>query len=179
MSDSPREDQPPDSTAPDESNDPTAVDLAYRRILVAFAGLTLAAGLLGVLGIRETEASVDSNGYELAIRYAAVTRPGLATPFDVTVTRDQPLPAQVGIAVSSSYLAAFDENGLDPAPSESFNDGEEQRWLFDVPEGERRLTVSFDARLEPAVQWTRNATVSLLVDEEEVTAVDLRTWVMP
>jgi hypothetical protein len=170
----------PDSTEPHESPErATRVDVAYRRALIAFSATVLLAALLGLMGVKQAEAAASASGYELTVRHASVSRPGLATPFDVTVGRDQPLPGEVVLEVSSNYLAAFDENGLDPQPTRSFSDGERERWLFEVPAGERRLTVSFDARLEPSVQWTRTATVRLLVEGEEVTVVDLRTWVMP
>jgi hypothetical protein len=168
-----------DSTAPPDTGDPTRLDGVFRWTLVALATLAMGAGLLGLLGVREAEASVNDGGYELSVRYAAVSRPGLATPFDVTVSRDQALPEQISIQVSSEYLAAFDENGLDPQPSESFSDGEIETWLFEIPPGEQRVTVSFDARLEPSVQWARTATVTLVIDGEAVTGVDIRTWVMP
>lgn len=170
----------PDSTEPTESPErATRVDLAYRRALIAFSATVLLAGLLGLLGVREADATASAAGYEVTVRHASVTRPGLATPFDVIVSRDQALPDEIVLEVSSNYLAAFDENGLDPQPTRSFSDGEKERWLFEVPARETRLTVSFDARLEPSVQWARSATVRLLVDGDEVTVVDLRTWVMP
>jgi hypothetical protein len=170
----------PDSTEPPESPErATRVDLAYRRALIAFSATVLLAALLGLLGVREAEATASASGYELTVRHASVSRPGLATPFDVTVGRNEALPEEIVLEVSANYLAAFDENGLDPQPTRSFSDGERERWLFEVPAGEHRLTVSFDARLEPSVQWTRTATVRLLVEGEEVTVVELRTWVMP
>jgi hypothetical protein len=39
--------------------------------------------------------------------------------------------------------------------------------------------VSFDARLEPAVQSGRSATAAVEVNGTEATAVDFTTWVLP
>ena len=63
-------------------------------------------------------------------------------------------PDGLTVAVTSSYLDAFDENGLGPAPVEETTDGKPTIWRFGPSVGDV-LAVSFDARLEPGVQLTR------------------------
>lgn len=81
--------------------------------------------------------------------------------------------------IESSYLAMFDENGLDPEPVSSFQSAQWTLWTFEVPDGAQILEVTLDARLEPAVQWGRDSTVTVEVGGEEMVTVGFRTWVMP
>jgi hypothetical protein len=49
-----------------------------------------------------------------------------------------------------------------------------------VPEGEGVLVVDFDVRIEPTEQLRRpSAHVALLIDDEVVDEVALRSWVLP
>jgi hypothetical protein len=41
------------------------------------------------------------------------------------------------------------------------------------------MTVSFDARLEPAVQWKREGFVRLIHESRTLAYVPFTTWVMP
>jgi hypothetical protein len=138
----------------------------------------LGAGAVGVFGVRTRTVTATGGGYELTVTYAAVTRPGLATPWAVEVRRQGGFDGPVTIAASAAYLEMFDENGLDPDPSASTADPDFVEWEFDPPNGDT-LAVSFDARLEPARQWGRSGTVKVLVDDAAVTTASFRTWVMP
>lgn len=150
-----------------------------RRIVLALLFAILLAGIAGAFGVRTREATAIANGYELTVTYAAVTRPGLATPWSVDVRRPGGfLEGPITIAASGEYLDMFDENGLDPQPSASTADPEFVVWEFDPPMGDT-LSVSFDARLEPAKQWGRSGTVKVLDGETELVEVSFRTWVMP
>src|SRR5687768_4456584 len=117
-------------------------------------------------------------GFELTVEYASVTRPGLATPWAVEVRRPGGFDDPVVIAVSSEYLDMFDENGLDPDPSKATAYPGFVEWEFDPPATDT-LSVSFDARLEPARQWGRTGTVKVIDNERPVTQVEFHTWVMP
>jgi hypothetical protein len=50
-------------------------------------------------------------------------------------------------------------------------------WEFDPPPGET-FRLSFDARIEPSVQWGLEATTEV-EHAGEVASVTYRTWVMP
>lgn len=174
-----------------EDADPSTIPLSvarsrrwerYLRVLaVGFVSVLVVGGLLGILGVQVATTGASSRGFTLRVHHAVVSRAGLATPFDIEVSKDDgtELPAQVEVRVSSDYLAMLDENGLEPLPSASFRDLEWTWWVFDIPPGRHEMTVSLDARMEPAVQWGRDARVAVEVDDQEMVAVDVRTWVSP
>ncbi|MGI8810359.1 MAG: hypothetical protein ACR2KK_21415 [Acidimicrobiales bacterium] len=155
-----------------------------RRIFVVGLGLFLVLGALGFYGVRTRSASAAGGGYEVSVRYATVSRPGLATPWSVEVRRPGGFPDGLTLAVMSGYFDAFDENGLDPAPVEETSDGERTYWRFG-PSAADTIAVSFDARIEPGVQATRvKGRVEVLdgppgPQSAAVVTVDFGTWVMP
>lgn len=169
------------STRPSEQSGTGRWDDALRVISIGVVGFLVLAGLLGFLGVRSATAVASANGYTVEVTHAAMTRPGLATPLEVRVTRDDAssLPPMVTTRIESSYLAMFDENGLNPEPASSFRSGQWTLWTFEVPDGAQILEVTLDARLEPAVQWGRDSTVTVEVGGEEMVTVGFRTWVMP
>lgn len=169
------------STIPSEASGGKGRETFLRTGAVGFVWALVLLGLTGLLGVRTDIARSSDNGYELAVTHAEVTRPGLATPFHLTVSRTDggPLPAEVTTRIDARYLEMFDENGLDPDPVGSFSTSESAWWTFAIPPGENRLEVSFDVRLEPSVQWGRTGSVSLEVDGVETIGVEFRTWVLP
>lgn len=169
------------STKPPEGLGTNGWDKGLRIFSICLLSALVLTGLLGFLGVRSTIATASANGFTIEVTHASVTRPGLATPLDLKVTTDDgsPLPAAVTTRIGSSYLAIFDENGLDPQPVSSFQSEEWTWWTFEVPDGATVLEVSFDARLEPAVQWGQGSRAAVEVGDEEVVAVDFETWVLP
>jgi hypothetical protein len=136
--------------------------------------------LLDTYGVDDAHVRATAGGYELDVRYATVSRPGLATPFEITVTRHVGGEDPVTVAVSSSYLSMWDENGLDPTPAESTSTERDTLWTFDVPSNDETLRISFDARIEPAAQTGKPGRVAV-VDETgaDVVSVSFRTRLMP
>ncbi len=154
---------------------------AGRRVFVAALALFLGLGALGFYGVRTRTASATGGGYELSVHYAAISRPGLATPWSFEVRRPGGFPDGLLVSVRSSYFDAFDENGLDPAPVEESTDSEHTVWRF-APTAADTMVVSFDARIEPGVQFTTvKGRVDVLTTRSAPPAVsvDFRTWVMP
>jgi hypothetical protein len=84
----------------------------------------------------------------------------------------------VTIATTGDYFDLFDENGLDPDPEAATTNGDLLIWEFGPPHGDV-LTVTFDARLEPASHLRRSAETSVLVDRDAVVSVRYSTVVMP
>lgn len=147
--------------------------------LILIMGVVLAAAA-GFLGVRTAEATGIGGGFTLTVLYTEMSRAGLATPFGVEVRSDSgELPPTVTIKVSSSYLALFDDNGLEPTPTESYNTSEWTWWTFDVPPNTAELRVDLDARLEPAVQSGQTATAAVEVDGQQVASVEFTTLVAP
>jgi hypothetical protein len=149
-----------------------------RRIGIGLLASFLLLGAINVFGVRSETVSASGGGYELTVTYAGMSRPGLATPWDVEVRRPGGFEGPVTIATTGHYLDMFDENGLDPDPSSSTATGDVVIWEFEPPSGET-LSVSFDARLEPAVQVGRSGETSVLEDGRSVVRVNYTTRVMP
>jgi len=154
--------------------------LATTVTLATIVGVAVtdAFGLTSAYGVRSEERRDNGGGYHLEVRYPAVTRPGLASPFRVEVSSSGGFSQPVTVAVDRSYLAIWDENGLSPAPTSELVNGPWVEWEFDPPAGDL-LTVTFDARIEPAAQSSRDGAVRLVVDNRSVAEVDFRTRVMP
>lgn len=123
-----------------------------------------ALGLYPVYGVDSRHAVAEAGGYELDVRYAAVSRPAVATPFDIEVRRPGGFDGPVTVGVSSDYLSMWDENGLDPAPAKETASPGLLVWEFDPPAGDV-LAISFDARIEPAAQQGKRGSVAVLDPE--------------
>lgn len=153
-----------------------------RRLFVAALAVFVGLGALGFYGVRTRTASAAGGGFELSVRYASVSRPGLATPWSFEVHRPGGFPDGLMVAVTSKYFDAFDENGLGPTPIEETTDGERTYWRFS-PSTAETIAVGFDARIEPGVQLTgvRGRVEVLAGGRTSPTAVSVafRTWVMP
>jgi hypothetical protein len=167
------------STIPERpSRDRVARARMVRRVGIGVLALFLGLGAINVFGVRSDRVSSSGGGFDLTVTYAAMSRPGLATPWEVEVRNRGGFDGPVTIATTGEYLDMFDENGLDPDPSSSTATADLVIWEFEPPEGET-LTVSFDARLEPAVQVGRTGETSVLVDGKSVVRVGYTTRVMP
>jgi len=168
------------STIPD-TTDEGAVrrSRSRRRVLIVALVAFLAVGAAGGYGVRTRTTRSSGGGYELEVRYATVTRPGLASPWSVEIRHRGGFDGPVRLATTARYFDYFDENGLSPDPASSTADGERVIWEFEPPPGDV-LVVSFDARIEPAVQlsWV-TATTSVLDGDTAVASVRYRTVVLP
>ena len=152
-----------------------------RRIFVVVLGAFLLLGALGFYGVRTTTKTAAGGGYELSVRYASISRPGVATPWSFEARRAGGFPDGLTVAVTSSYFDAFDENGLGPAPEEERADQERTIWRFG-PSASDVISVSFDARIEPGVQLTTiKGELSILSGPTgpPVVTVGFKTFVMP
>lgn len=149
-----------------------------RRAFLIFVAVVVLLGATGLLGVRTGSVSMSAEGYTLTVTYASMTRPGLATPFGIEVANEAGFGSGFELRTSSSFLEAFDENGLDPEPVTSMSDGTWTTWGFERPTA-TTFRLSFDARLEPAVQWRRSGETRLVVDGKVVAQVAYTMWVMP
>jgi hypothetical protein len=151
-----------------------------RRAFVVVLCLFLLAGLLGLLGVRTATVRAEGGGYEMEVRYARVTRPGLAVPWAVTIRRPGGFAGPVTVASTSSYFDLFDENAFEPEPESVTTDGERVIWEFKVPEGGDTMEISLDTRTGPNVQWSgKRATTAILEGGRPVAQVRYETIVLP
>jgi hypothetical protein len=136
------------------------------------------AGLVGCFGVTSGEVTARSpGGMTIAVTYPQRTRPALASPFSVEVTRPGGFDAAVEVAITTDYVESFDENGLNPDPDSATTDGEMTTWTFEAPEGDT-FTVWLDTRVEPGVQWKRSGTVHVTVGDDDAEA-GFTSWIFP
>lgn len=151
---------------------------AARRVVLSLLVVFIVLGLTGWLGVRSRTTTATGGGYRLTVRYAQVTRGGLATPWSFVLHRPGGFDGPVEVAAGARYFDLFDENAFEPEPDSVTTTGDEVIWTFEPPPGDR-LTVTLDARLEPAVQWGRGGHLSVLEDSEPVVTARYKTWVLP
>jgi hypothetical protein len=127
-------------------------------------------------------AVVEAAGPEstfLRVRYPTVTRPALASPFEIVVERAGGFDNEIELAVDLDYIRMWDLNGMFPAPSSERSDDGRVIWTFDPPEGSTFRFV-YEARIEPGVQMEeRRGVVSLLEGGEVAMTVRFVTKVRP
>ena len=174
---------------PSTSTLPAETDLGPRRLgytltsvcLAALLGLATVDGVTGVavFGVDSATIHASGAGVELAVTYGEVSRPAIATPFDIRVEQAEGFDGPVRIAVDQEYLRMWDENGLVPAPAEESIMGDWVVWEFEPPTGTSML-VSYDARIEPAAQEGRSGSVAVLDEDDRILVqVDFTTRLMP
>ena len=150
-----------------------------RRCLLVVFGLVLALGATGFLGVRKGTVRAAAGGYDLAVTYPKVTRPGHAVPFAIKVTKNGGFgTSPLTLRVETKYFALFDENGVMPAPSKETATGTHLVWEFDPPPGDV-FRVYFDTRTGPNRQRGTSGDVAVLVDDQPVVSVRLTTRVVP
>lgn len=149
-----------------------------RRVGLSLLVAVLLLGAANLLGVRPASVSASGGGFGLTVTYAAVSRPGLSTPWAVEVRRPGGFDGPVTIATTGEYFHLFDENGLDPDPDAATATPDLLVWEFQPPDGDV-LEVTFDARLEPASHLGRSAETSILVNGAPVVSVRYTTVVMP
>jgi hypothetical protein len=151
---------------------------ALRRVFMALLAVFMLLGATGMLGVRSRTVSARGGGYELTVTYGQVSRPGLATPFGFEVRRPGGFDGPVTVSSDTAYLSMFDENGFDPQPTSVTATAEVIIWEFEPPPGDV-LSVSFDARIEPGVQWGKSGQTSVMEDGRPVATARYHTWIMP
>jgi hypothetical protein len=177
-------DPPSLSTLPtdDQTVRPRRIGYAITTaLLTAAIGLTVLDGVtpLALIGVDSATTTARGPGFELSVTYGEVSRPALATPFDIRVVQPGGFDGPIRIAVDQEYLRMWDENGLVPAPAEEGLVGDQLVWEFDPPPG-NTLFVSYDARIEPAAQDGRSGSVAVLDEDDAVLAeVEFTTRIMP
>jgi hypothetical protein len=169
------------TTIPD---DPTPgwqrFERGLRLVAIVFVVVVVVGAVLGFAGLRLGTVAAQDGNLDVSIRYAEISRAGLATPFTVDIaTRDgSPLPDRVQVAVTSDYLAMFDENGLDPEPVTTDADADTTFMTFEPTRGHSSLSIDFDARLQTDIHRGRDASVTVRAGNDRTT-IEFRTRVAP
>lgn len=181
-----RTDSLEDLHGPDATRTP--VVLRNRRVLysatTAFLALVVAAAALGpvtdidTFGVETRRTRAAGDGYELEVAYGSVSRPGMATPLEIEVSRPGGFDDVVSIAVDHDYLTIWDENGFYPTPSSETTAGNWIIWEFEPPAGST-LRFTYDARISPAVQRSAHGRVAVMEANVPVVSVDFDTRILP
>ncbi len=156
-----------------------AVTTAVLSAVMAVAVLD-GLGVVGAVGVDDAEVAASADGTTLSVRYPTVSRPALASPFVITITRAGGFgEQQVEVTVSTDYMALWDENGILPGPAEETAAAEDLHWTFDPPDGEV-LRITYDGRIEPGAQSGGPGRVAVLDDDGAVVvAVRFETQIRP
>lgn len=170
---------PARTTPPDITDQTSRVDLVFQSVLYVIVAALVLAGATGWIGVRTEVASAEAGEYTLEVRHARVTRGGLAAPLVISISHPGGLPEHLDIEIATDYLAIFDLNGVWPLPVSTYAAQGITTWSFEVPADSQFLTITYDGRIEPAIQGTRIGMVSLVLDGKVVASVSLKTLVMP
>ena len=146
----------------------------FLLLLLAF----VAAGLSGVLGVRTTTSTAEQDGWSVSVEHASISRAGLDSPFEVTVTHPGGFGKELTLALTGSYFDIFESQGFFPEPSDETRDGETLYLTFAAPAGDT-FVLAFDAYVQPASQVGRSGTVAVVDDGERVAGVGFRTVLLP
>jgi hypothetical protein len=156
--------------------------LVTSAVLVVLMGLVVLDGLdvVDTVGVDDARVRASAGGTTLDVRYPAITRPALASPFEIVVTRAGGFQGQqVEVTVETDYLELWDLNGIFPAPAEETATSDAVHWTFDPPDGDS-LRIVYEARIEPARQDGATGHVAVLDDDgTELTSVDVDTRIRP
>ena len=151
----------------------------WRRLFLVLLAIVVAAGLAGLLGVRDATASADEDGWSLQVRYAAMARAGLDVPFVVTVRHAGGFDKEVTVALTGDYLDIYETQGFHPDASSSVRNGQTLYLTFDSPGGDT-FVLSYDAYIQPASQQGRSGSLGVVTaDGRTVASVDFRTRLLP
>src|SRR6266511_4160123 len=149
-----------------------------RRIVMALLGVLVVLALTSFLGVHTSTVSGSGSGYRLTLTYPSVTRPGMAARWILEVRHPGGFDGDVTIATTSRYFDLFDFNNLDPVPTSQTTDATSSIWVFDPPPGDV-LTITMDARVEPAQQYGKSAVTELRLGGLRAVVLHYMTRVMP
>ncbi len=162
-----------------ESQRQDVMGARWRRVFLVVLAVVVAAGLAGLLGVRDASTAAAEDGWSVRLHYAATARAGLDVPFTATVRHEGGLGKEVTLALTGDYLDIFETQGFHPEPSSTSRDADTLYLTFDAPPEGDTLTVAYDAYIQPAAQRGRDATLGVLVAGRQVAVVDIHTRLLP
>lgn len=153
----------------------TSIVLAFIVVSAAVDAFT-PVELWGVSAGRVRDAE---DGYVLEVKYPDVTRPAIATPFEIFVEKADGFGGPVDIAIDPQFLEMWDYQAFYPEPTGWRADP--TRVVMTVePTDSTVLRVFFDARIQPAQQSGVDGWVAVLDGAGDVIVrVDFSTRVLP
>ena len=165
-------------TAPDDDGHAAQRrGLVGRRIFLGAIVIFVAAGAIGLLGVRTATVDGADGPVAASVRFGRIARGGVAVPYAITVSSAGGFSGPIEITVDQSYLDLFDHNGIEPAPDATTSDGKHVTWTFEQPPGSE-FTVTLDVRVGPSVQWGRTGHTVVEAEGRRIT-LSHHSWVMP
>jgi hypothetical protein len=154
----------------------TTVVLSVLMFAALFDWLTDVA----VFGVEDETVRASGGGFDLEVNYASLSRPALATPLDIIVTRPGGFDEPLTLALTGTYFDIWDENALSPQPDAETSDAERLLLTFEPPANSDTMRISYDGRVEPTAQRGRRGAVAI-VDEndDEIVTASFRTRLLP
>jgi hypothetical protein len=150
-----------------------------RRVVITLVVLLVLAGMLRLFGVWSATQGASTAGWNLELKYARVTRPGLTTPWRLTIHHEGGFLDKVDVEVDRSYIETFKIDQIHPDPSESTATPDSLLWTFDAPPGDT-LTISLIAHIDPSADWgRRRGSAAVIVDNQPVVGMNFTTFVMP
>jgi hypothetical protein len=163
-----------------ERRDQDVRGLWARRVFLALLALTVAAGLLGLLGVRTATSFAEGDGgWSLELEYPSVARAGLDVPVTATVTRDGGFGKQVTLAMTGTYLDIYETQGFHPEPDSTSRDGELLYLTFEAPPAGETFVFAYDAYIQPSAQSGAGGELSIIDEGRPVVTVDFETRLWP
>ena len=150
-----------------------------RRVGIVALTILVLIGLTGFLGPRFSNVSASGGGYQLDVRYAQVTRSGLAVPLRVLVRHPGGFDGPVTLAFSKGLFDRFDFQNWYPNPSAETAARRRLEYEFDPPEADV-FELTLDARVGPTQPPSAHRYwVAVVADGVQVARVDFRMVVLP
>lgn len=167
-----------DDTTSDVVARPPSVRARWaRRAGYAVLVLLLLAAATNLLGPRRGDVDASGGGYELAVQYPSVTRPGQPAPLRIDVTATDGFGDVVQVRVCQEFFDDHDFQNWFPNPSAETNTGGWVVYEFDPPPSGDTLRISLDARTAPGVVGELDdCGVEVLEDDQPVVAVTFTVW---
>ena len=149
-----------------------------RRVGTLILALFIVSGASGFLGDSTETKTSQQAGFTLELEYPQRTRSGLDVPWELQISSEDPLPAEITIAVTADYFNIFEHQGLDPEAISQTADPHMEYWTFKTPGG-NTLSISIDHYVEPGVMRGASGTVGLYIAEELIAPIDFTTHMLP
>jgi hypothetical protein len=145
---------------------------------VGFLVALVAAGAIGLMGIRSRSVAGQAAGYSMALTYPYTERSSQPIRWILTVRHAGGFAGDVDVAIEQSYLDLLDLNDIQPAPSDSRTQGSLVVWTFTKPTGDV-LRVTIDAIIQANAHLGAGGRVSLMRGTTPLLTLSYRTWVAP
>jgi hypothetical protein len=159
-----------------------ALYIVFTTVVTLIVALAAVEWLVGssVYGVDTATTSAAQGGAQLEVHHPTVTRGQLATPLEITVTRQDGFSEPIVLSITADYLSLFLSQGASPRPTAETATADDLILTFDPPPGDT-FVVAWNLQAKAVGSFTTaNAHIALLDSSGQATvAVDFDTKVRP